>query len=145
MHNGLLVIVFGCRVQIQEVLCVWQSVYITASGAWKLAGFGFAVNIGQPDPSSGPTFQFSVHVLKCSCSCQVECGFFWRMGKNEDIFIIYEDIAFLAMGSCTDWCSVVLQWVLVDVRSVHHFLWSFVARWVNLWKGITCKQQIILW
>jgi SCY1-like protein 2 len=36
-----------------------ESVYITASGAWKLAGFGFAVNIGQPDPSSGPTFQFS--------------------------------------------------------------------------------------
>jgi hypothetical protein len=44
------------------------------------------------------------------------------MGKNEDIFIIYEDIAFLAMGSCTDWCSVVLQWVLVDVKSGHYFL-----------------------
>lgn len=40
----------------------WQSVYITSSGAWKLAGFGFAINLDQPgaDSAGSPAFHFPV-------------------------------------------------------------------------------------
>jgi len=49
------------RVKISRHL-LWQSVYITASGAWKLAGFGFSISLDQSgtDPSGGPAFHYPV-------------------------------------------------------------------------------------
>lgn len=55
--------------------CFMQAVYITASGGWKLAGFGFALSVEQSlnDGNSGQAFHYPVRASTFSRSC---CGIF---------------------------------------------------------------------